>query len=342
MKNNKLILIGEAGVNHNGDLNVAKKLIDVAKKANANYVKFQSFKAEDLVVKKSPKAKYQILNSKKKNETQYEMLKRLELSKNDHISLIDYCNNKKIKFLSTPFEKKSFLLLKELGQRIYKISSSDLNNYPFLFFISENCNKNDKIIISTGMSNIKEIEKAVKYLCKGNIRIQNISILHCTSSYPASYNMLNLYSIILLKKKFPKNIIGYSDHTTDDTASILAIGLGARIIEKHFTLSKFMNGPDHKASLSKNEFHFFAKKVFNSIDALGNKKLKQIMRSELEIRKVARKSLHARQNIEKGEKFSDLNLSIKRPGTGLEPEFYFKLIGKKAKKRFKKDEKIIF
>ena len=342
MKKNKIILIGEAGVNHNGNMNTAKRLIDIAKKAGADFVKFQSFKAEDLVIKKSPKAKYQILNSKKKTETQFEMLKSLELNKNDHINLIDYCNKKKIKFLSTPFEKKSFLLLKELNQKIYKISSSDLNNFPFLNFISENCNRDDKIILSTGMSNIKEIEKAVKYLCKGNIKKKNISILHCTSSYPARFNMLNLYSIQMLQKKFMQNVIGYSDHTKGDTASILAIGLGAKIIEKHFTLSKSMTGPDHKASLSKEEFCLFAKKIFSSITALGNKNYKQIMKSELEIKKVARKSLFANRHIEKGEKFTEDNLCIKRPGTGLEPENYFKLIGKKAKKKFNKDEKIKF
>lgn len=336
---NKITLIAEAGVNHNGSIKIAKKLVDIAKEANSSFVKFQTFKAENLVTINGPKAKYQKTSSKNK-ETQFEMLKKLELNYNDHINLIDHCNKKKINFLSTPFDEDSFLLLKNLEQKVYKISSSDLNNYPFLEFISKNSSTNFQVILSTGMSSINEVKKAVKYLTKYKIRLKNISILHCTSNYPASLASLNLYSIKYLKKIFKHNEIGYSDHTIDDLASILAVGLGARIIEKHFTIKQNMLGPDHKASLPEKNFINFAKKILGLPVALGIKNQKKPSKDEIEMLKIARKSIFAKLSIKKGEKFTHSNLTLKRPNSGLQPENYFKLIGKISKKNYKKDEQI--
>jgi N,N'-diacetyllegionaminate synthase len=340
MKNNKITLIAEAGVNHNGSIVLAKKLIDIAKKANSDFVKFQTFKAENLATKTAPKAQYQIQNSKNKKETQFEMLKKLELNFQQHIELIDYCNQKNIKFLSTPFDEDSFKILKKLDQNIFKISSSDLNNYPFLEFISKECYNSTNIILSTGMSNLNEVKKAFKYVTKHNIKPKNVSILHCTSNYPAKIEMLNLHSISYLKKIFKKNDIGYSDHSNGDLASILAIGLGAKIIEKHFTIKNTLKGPDHKASMEKRDFYNFAEKIHLASKALGVKNEKKIMQTEISIKKIARKSLHARINIKKGEKFTQKNISIKRPSTGLSPENYYKILGKVSRRNYKKDEKL--
>ena len=338
MKKNKVIIIAEAGVNHNGKLQIAKKLIDVASQAGADYVKFQSFIANNFATKKAKKAKYQILNSKYKNQSQFEMLKELQLSFSDHKHLKSYCSKKKIKFLSTPFDVESFEMLKKMKLKILKISSTDLNNIPFLEYISKKSSKGTKIILSTGMGNIIEINYAINALTKFNILKKNISVLHCTSSYPAEDQFLNLRAINLIKRKFDISI-GYSDHSVDHIASLVSIGFGAKIIEKHFTLDKKMMGPDHKASLNPKELIEFISNIRRSEKMLGSAK-KIATPPEKKIKKIARKSIVAKKKIKKGELFSDNNLSIKRPGTGLDPRHYFKLLGKKSKKNYQIDDLI--
>ena len=267
------------------------------------------------------------------------MLKNLELNYEDHINLMNYCRKRKINFLSTPFDNESFNMLKKIGLNIFKISSSDLNNLPFLQYISKNSNKNTKIILSTGMSNINEINHAIKSITKFKVLKKNIILLHCTSNYPASDNSLNLNVIENLRKNF--NIeIGYSDHSLGNVASLVAIGMGINTIEKHLTLRKSLIGPDHKASLDANDFLKFTKNIYRAKIMLGNSS-KSIQPEELQIKKIARKSVVALQKIKKGEKFNYDNLCIKRPGTGLEPKYLFKLIGKISRKNFKKDQLII-
>lgn len=335
-KEKDLIIIAEAGVNHDGCIKKAKKLIDIASTSKAKFIKFQTYKAENLVTKKARKAKYQIKNTKNKKETQYEMLKKLELSSKDYLILKRYCIKKKIKFLSTPFDSESFDLLKKIGLNIFKISSSDLNNLPFLEYISKKSNKSTKIILSTGMGNLKEIIIAIRSLTKFNIFKKNISILHCTSNYPASDGSLNLNVIKTLKQKLRLNI-GYSDHSVGVVASLVAIGMGINLIEKHFTLNQFSKGPDHKASLNPKQFKEFTNNIFRAKKMLGSN-LKKTQPEEIQVKKVARKSVVASKKIKKGEKFSYKNLLIKRPGTGLEPKKIYKLIGKISKKNFRKDQ----
>mgnify|MGYP006076411843 CR=1 FL=1 len=337
MKNNNITIIAEAGVNHNGDLQKAKKLIDIAVKSKADYIKFQTFRAEDLVIKKAIKAQYQKKNSKI-NESQFDMLKKLELSFKDHKILKNYCNRKKIKFLSTPFGIKSFDILKKLGINLIKISSGDLTNIPFLQYISKKSNKKTKVILSTGMGNIKEIQDAIENLSKFRLSKKNITLLHCTSNYPASSGSINMNSLLTIKKKF-KLLVGYSDHTLGNTASIIAVSLGAIVIEKHFTIDKKLNGPDHKASLNPQELNSFVKEIRNVPIMLGSFK-KKTQKEEMNVKKVARKSLVAKTYIKKGELFSYKNIDIKRPGTGLSPKKIFDLINKKSKRIYKKDQLI--
>lgn len=338
MNYNQLIIIAEAGINHNGNISVAKKLINLASKAGAHYIKFQTFSSENLTTQRAQKANYQIANTKKKKETQFQMLKKLELSYKNHINLKKYCKKKKIKFLSTPFDNKSFDLLKKIGLNIFKLSSSDLNNIPYLQYISRKSNNKTKIILSTGMSSINEINEAIKNLTKFNICKKNICLLHCTSNYPASDKSLNLNALKTLKKKF-KLKIGYSDHSKGGVASLVAVGLGISIIEKHFTLDKKASGPDHKASLSPKELISFVSDLMRAQKMLGDG-LKKIQSEEINVKKVARKSVVANKKILKGEKFTFENLTTKRPGTGLEPKKIFSLVGKVAKKNFNTDQLI--
>jgi N,N'-diacetyllegionaminate synthase len=337
MKKNNLIIIAEAGVNHNGNLKIAKKLIDVASNSKADYVKFQTFTADELATKNAPKAEYQNKNLKK-NLTQYNMLKKLELSLKDHIILKKYCKKKKIKFLTTPFGINSFELLKKLKLNLIKISSGDLTNIPFLRYISKNSKKNTKIILSTGMGNLKEINEAIKSLAMFNISKKNISLLHCTSNYPASNSSINMNSLKTIQKKF-RIPTGYSDHSLGNTASIIAASLGAIIIEKHFTLDKKLPGPDHIASLNPSELKFFVEELRNVPIMLGSF-LKKTQKEELNVKKIARKSLVAKIKINKGELFSNKNIDIKRPGTGMSPRKLYNLINKKSKNNYKKDQLI--
>lgn len=331
-KKRKTLIIAEAGVNHNGEIKIAKKLIDLASQAGADYIKFQSFKTENLVTKNAMKAKYQIRNNNKSNQSQFKMLKKLELSRKDHIQLIDYCKKRKIKFLSSVFDIESFDLLNALNQKIIKIPSSEINNIPLLRYISK---FNKKLIVSTGMSSLLDIKKNIKILTKNIINIRNISVLHCISSYPTLDSEVNLKVISTLKKAF-KCRIGYSDHTEGIEIPIAAVALGAEIIEKHFTLNKHLSGPDHRISLDANEFKTMVNYIRNIEKALGSSK-KVPMKSEMKNYDFIRKSIVAKKIIKKGDIFSEKNLTVKRPGNGISPLNWDKLIGKKSEINYKPD-----
>lgn len=334
MKPKKILVIAEAGVNHNGSLTTAKKLIDVASKSGADIVKFQTFKAKNLLTKKAPKAVYQKKITDKK-ESQFEMIKKLELSYNDHIKLINYCKKRKIEFLSTPFDLESIDMLIDLKLKRIKIPSSEINNYIYLKSISR---FKGKIIMSSGMSTHKEISQALDILIKSGVKRSNITILHCNSEYPTPIEDVNLNAMLEIKNKYRTNI-GYSDHTIGVEVPIIACSIGASIIEKHFTLDVNMRGPDHQASLDPKglkEMVSIIKKI-NIILGSGKKK---ISNSEKKNIKISRKSIVAITNIKKGEKFSIENISTKRPGSGISPMKFVKLIGKKSKKNYTYDDLI--
>ena len=328
LKNNKTIIIAEAGVNHNGNMQLARKLIDVASKAGADYVKFQSFDVDHLILRNTKSAIYQEKNLKKKI-SQYSMLKRYQLAESNHKYLINHSKKKKIKFLSTAFEEKSLSLLKKYNLDYIKIPSGEITNYPFLKKISK---IKKKILISTGMATVDEIKKALKVLRK---RKNEVTILHCTSDYPANLNDLNLKFIKRLKQ-FGYDV-GYSDHSASVITPSIAVALGCKVIEKHFTLSKKLKGPDHKASLEPKELAKMISYIRDTEKMLGLKK-KIITKSEQKTKLLVRKSIVASQNIKKGEYFSLKNITTKRPGSGLSPFKMKKFLGKKSNKNYKRDQ----
>ena len=321
-------IIAEAGVNHNGDIELAKRLVDIASECGVDAIKFQTFKAEKVVTKDTPKAEYQIKNTGT-NESQYEMVKKLELSEDEFIELYKYTKKKGLIFLSTPFDFESADFLDEIVPA-FKISSTDLTNLPFLEYIAE---KGKPIILSTGMGTLGEIEEAVNTIREIN---DDLILLHCVTNYPASFESLNLRAIKTLKEAF-KLPVGYSDHSLGIYAPIAAVALGAVVIEKHFTLDKNLPGPDHKASLNPEEL----KEMVNAIrlieKALGDG-IKRPTPEEEEIKKVARRSLVANVDIPKGTVIKKEMIAIKRPGTGIEPKYLNVVIGKRAKRDIKKDE----
>lgn len=333
-KLNKVFIIAEAGVNHNGSIKLAKKLIDVACECGADAVKFQTFKAENLATKYAPKANYQKYTTSK-IDSQYEMLKKLELNESMHLDLIKYCKKKNILFLSSPFDNQSIDLLEKLGLEILKIPSGELTNYFYLKHIGK---LNKKIILSTGMANTYEISKALKILTSYGTKKKNITILHANTEYPTPMADVNLKAMVSIGKKFKINY-GYSDHTIGTEVSIAAVALGAKCIEKHFTLDSNMKGPDHKASIEPKELKYMIKAIRNIEASLGDA-LKKPSKSEIRNMSVVRKSIVASKNIKKGEMFSELNLTAKRPGNGLSPFSLNKVLGKKSKRNFKKDQQI--
>ena len=330
---NKTIFIAEAGVNHNGKVTIAKKLIDVAKKADADYVKFQIFKTDNLATKNSPLAEYQKINIGK-DTTQYNMLKKLELSNEQHLSLIKYCKKKKIKYLASVFDTESLNFLKKNSSCI-KIPSGEITNYQLLKEIKK---KNfSEIFLSTGASNIIEIKKAVNILGK-----KNLYLLHANSEYPTkNIQDINLNIIKTFKKIFNMDKVGYSDHTIYREVPIISVALGAKVIEKHFTINKKMKGPDHKASLSPIELIQAVEDVKKANLLLGSFE-KKPSHSEKKNIKIIRKSLIAKKKIKKGEILNDQNIIFKRPQLQNNAELYFKVLGKKSKKDFKKDQIIKF
>ena len=334
-KNHKVIIIAEAGVNHDGSLNKAKKLIDAASSAGADYVKFQTYKVSKLILKSTPKAQYQKKNTRS-SSSQYSMLKKLELTYEDHHNLIKYSNKKKIRFLSSAFDIESLEFLGKLNLDFIKIPSGEIDNYPYLIQVGK---KNKKTILSTGMSNIAEIKKAVKILIKSGLNKKKLTILQCNSEYPSPINNANINAMVTLKKTFGVNV-GYSDHTLGYESALAAVALGATLIEKHITLSKKDTGPDHSASLTPKEFSEFIKMINNINTSLGSF-YKLPSKKELNNRNIVRKKIFSSRDIKKGEKFDSNNLITLRAKNGLSSSKWFDIIGKKAKKNYKKYEKII-
>ena len=325
-------IIAEAGVNHNGDVSLAKEMVDKAVEAGVDAIKFQTFKSEKLVTKYASMAKYQKENIGEE-DSQFNMLKKLELSFEEFIELKDYCNDKSIIFMSTPFDIDSAEFLNSMGMEAFKISSGDLTNIPMLEYIA---NFNKPIILSSGMSVIGEIEDALISL--RNRGVENVAVLHCTSNYPAPLDSVNLKAMNTIKNTF--NILGgYSDHTRGITIPIAAAALGANIIEKHFTLDKSMEGPDHKASLDPQELKAMVEEIRKVESSLGNG-IKMFNESEIDTMRVARKSIVAARDIKSGETIKLQDLDYKRPGNGLSPKYYKEIIGKKAKRDIKIDEQL--
>ncbi|HEC1565349.1 TPA: N-acetylneuraminate synthase [Campylobacter upsaliensis] len=328
----KVLIIAEAGVNHNGDINLAKKLIEQAAEAGADVVKFQTFKANSCVSVSAKKAKYQ-LETTAKEESQLEMIQKLELSYESHFELMKHCKKHGIAFLSTPFDLESVEFLRGLDLPYFKIPSGEITNLPYLKAVAK-CKK--RVLLSTGMANLGEIEAALTILRKNGTR--NITLLHCNTEYPTPFEDVNLNALKTLKEAF-KLEVGYSDHTEGIVASLGAVALGAVVIEKHFTLDKTMEGPDHRASLEFEELRALCKGIRELEKALGSG-IKKASKSEAKNKIIARKSLVAKREIQKGEKFSIENLTTKRPGSGISAMRYEEYLGKRALKTYKKDELI--
>jgi len=331
----KVIIIAEAGVNHNGSVEIAKKLIDVAADAGADFVKFQTFKADKLVSKDAKKAEYQSINLKDADNSQYYMLKKLELSESMHEELITYASQKGIQFLSTAFDEESLDYLDQLGLPLFKIPSGDITNKPYLQKIAK---KGKPVIMSTGMADLSEAKSALEVLTLNGLDNDQITVLHCTTEYPAPMEEVNLKAIITMAEAL-KVKTGYSDHTEGIEISFAAVAMGAMVIEKHFTLDKNMEGPDHKASLEPKELKKLISGIRNIEKALGNG-IKAASSSELKNKVAARKSIVASKKIKSGELFSAENLTVKRPGNGLSPMLWDKVIGVIAIKDFNPDELI--
>ena len=331
---NKTFIIAEAGVNHNGSLKKALKLVDVAAAAGANAIKFQTFIAENLATNYAPKAEYQKYKSLKK-ETQYQMLKKLEFTEAMHNACFKKCKKKKIIFISSAFSIENLNYLKRFKLSYFKVPSGEITNIPYLEVLGK---FRKKVILSTGMSSINEITKAIKTLTTNGTKKNNITLMQCTSAYPAPYDEINLNTIATLRSVFNLNI-GFSDHSLGVHASIAAVALGAKVIEKHVTLSKKLKGPDHKASLDPKEFKFMVQGIRIVEKTLGDK-TKKITKSEKKNIYIVRKSIVASTNIKKNEKFSNFNITCKRPGTGISPLFFKKLIGRKSIKNFNKNDLI--
>jgi len=335
-QNNKTIIIAEAGVNHNGNIDYAKKLIDVASDAGADYVKFQTFKADKIVSKNAKKAEYQIVNSKDNDSFQYDMLKSLELNDNDHHELIKYCNKKNIKFLSTAFDVEGLDYLNSLGLELFKIPSGEITNYPYLNKIAS---IGKPVILSTGMSEMHEIRSALKILKSGTISNDNIIILHCNTDYPTQMKDVNLKAMIDIKNEFKVNI-GYSDHTLGTEVPIAAVALGATVIEKHFTLDRNMSGPDHAASLEPIELLNMVKAIRNIELAFSGSGLKEPSKSELKNITIARKSIHLSKDLLSGSIITEQDIIPLRPGDGICSMNWEGIIGKKINKNLKKYSKL--
>ncbi|GBF12458.1 N-acetylneuraminate synthase [Tepidibacillus sp. HK-1] len=325
-------VIAEAGVNHNGDINLAKKLIDVAKEAGADAIKFQTFISEKVVSRHAPKAEYQNKNTSTK-ESQLEMVKKLELSFDKFVELSEYCRKKDIEFLSTAFDFDSIDFLNSLEMKRWKIPSGDITNLPYLIKIAK---LGKPVILSTGMSTMEDIRAAVSILKENGSG--EITVLHCTTEYPTPYDDVNLKAMNTIQIEFDVPV-GYSDHTLGIEVPIAAVAMGATVIEKHFTLDRNMEGPDHKASLEPNELKAMVNAIRNVEVAIGSGE-KKPAESEKKNMAIARKSIIAKRNISKGERFTEENLTVKRPGNGISPMKWFEVIGRVALRDFEEDELI--
>lgn len=329
-----VFIIAEAGVNHNGSVELAKKLIDAASESGADAVKFQTFKTQNLVSKDAKKAAYQKETTDAK-ESQFEMIKKLELDADTHRELIDYCKTKEIMFLSTPFDLESVDLLSDLGLEIFKIPSGEIINLPYLRKIGA---LNKQIILSTGMSDMSEIKDALDVLVDAGTNKDKITVVHANTMYPTPMEDVNLRAMLSIGDAFDV-AFGYSDHTLGIEVDIAAVAMGASVIEKHFTLDKNMEGPDHKASLEPDELNAMVKAIRNIELALGDD-IKKPSKSEIPNMEVARKSIVASKKIAKGELLTQDNLSVKRPGNGISPMKWDEIVGTVASKDYKEDELI--
>lgn len=327
------LIIAEAGVNHNGDINLAKRMIDAAAEAGVDYVKFQTFKAENLVQRKAKKASYQIDNTDNVG-SQFSMLKKLELSNSAHEELIKYCKLKNVKFLSTAFDFESMDFLKNKLD-FYKIPSGEITNLPYLEKVAK---LGLSVVMSTGMANMQEVRDAFDILVKNGLKKDDITILHCNTEYPTPMEDVNLTAMLSIKKELDVKI-GYSDHTLGIEVPIAAVAMGAKVIEKHFTLDRKMKGPDHKASLEPDELKAMVTGIRNIELALGDG-IKKPSKSEQKNILIARKSIVAIQDIKKGDIFTEQNISVKRPGNGISAMKWYDVLGRNADKNYKEDELI--
>jgi N,N'-diacetyllegionaminate synthase len=328
----RVVIIAEAGVNHNGNIELAKKLVDVAADAGVDYVKFQTFKAEKIASSNAKKADYQERNTGGEN-SQLQMLKKLELSNEDHDVLLEYCRLKSIKFLSTPFDLDSIDLLKDLGITLGKIPSGEITNLPYLRKMARSFRT---LVMSTGMCDMKEIDDAVHAIEQAGFDRNNLTVLHCNTEYPTPFEDVNLLAMNTIAEKFHVPV-GYSDHTSGIEIPVAAVALGAVLIEKHFTLDRNMEGPDHKASLEPAELKQMVKSIRNVEKALGSG-IKEPSASEIKNRPIARKSLVATRDLKKGDTIRSEDLSSKRPGTGISPMMIDKVNGKILLEDIKQDE----
>jgi N,N'-diacetyllegionaminate synthase len=328
----RTLIIAEAGVNHNGDIVLAKQLVDAAADAGADLVKFQTFKAERLVTRTAKKAEYQ-MQTTNGNETQHEMLLRLELTEAMHHELIAHCATRSIGFLSTAFDIESVDLLVSLGQDQFKIPSGEITNLPYLRYIG---GLGKAVLLSTGMATLGEIEEAIDALNDAGTMRSNLTVLHCTTEYPTPMNEVNLRSMQSIHAAFGL-AVGYSDHTLGIEVAIAAVAMGATVIEKHFTLDRNLPGPDHKASLEPEELKAMVSAIRNIEIALGDG-IKRLTPSEVKNKPIARKSLVAIQPIKAGEIFSVKNTTAKRPGTGISPMRWDEIMGRPAPRDFEQDD----
>ncbi|UCH46058.1 MAG: N-acetylneuraminate synthase [Nitrospiraceae bacterium] len=330
----KTFIIAEAGVNHNGDVAIARSLIDAAVEAGVDAVKFQTFRAEKLVSRQAPKAEYQT-GATEINESQFEMLKKLELHTEEFRELYRHCRDREIIFMSTAFDLESVDMLDRLGLDIWKIPSGEINNLPYLRRIG---GLGKKIIISTGMAELSEIKDALSALTAAGTSKDNITVLHCSTEYPAHYEDVNLRAMITIENACNVEV-GYSDHTTGIEVPVAAVALGAAVIEKHFTLDKNMSGPDHRASLEPHELKEMVGAIRNIEKAMGDG-VKRSSASEVKNKVIARKSIVASRYIKKGEILSEDIITVKRPGTGISPMEWDRVIGKAASRDFEADDLI--
>jgi len=335
MNPKKVLIIAEAGVNHNGDINLAKKLIDKAAEAGADLVKFQTFKAEDIVSKNAQKADYQKKNIDSSDNTQFKMLKDLELSHENHQELLEYCKKKGVGFFSSAFDVKGIDYLNELGLELVKIPSGEVTNYPYLKRISE---LGHPVILSTGMSNLEDISKALEILEKG-IDKKDITVLHCNSEYPTPAKDVNLKAMKTISEEFDV-AVGYSDHTLGIEVPIAAVALDATVIEKHFTLDRNMPGPDHVASLEPKELKEMVKAIRKIEKAISGSGLKEPSESEQKNRLIARKSIFTAKNLSAGSIIAESDIKCLRPGDGISAMEWNSVIGKTVLKDLEEGHKL--
>lgn len=328
-----VLIIAEAGVNHNGDIEKAKQLIRAAAKAGVDYVKFQTFKADKIVTKSAKRASYQDHNTGNK-DSQFEMLKKLELSEDQHFELVQCCHANKVKFLSTGFDLESLDFLDKLGIQLFKIPSGEITNLPYLRKIAS---FEKPVVMSTGMSNMEEIKEAYNVLLSSGMNKRDITIVHCNTEYPTPMADVNLKAMNSIGGELEVKV-GYSDHTLGIEVPIAAVALGARVIEKHFTLDRNAPGPDHRASLEPSELKMMVTSIRNIEKAISGNAIKEPSPSELKNKDVARKSIIAARKIKKGEVYSEENLVIKRPGNGISPMLWDKVIGQIASKDFNAED----